>query len=167
MEYKIIPPRSRESTFDCYRLHLFMRHIALHKVFFFFLSFPPSWMTLSEWLLEILPLPNRMQYYNMNLVFIKRTLPIFCGNVWSKTGDLIYRVTKFWLGTRVTVKLCPDVAKIQSLRGSLSHSCSPLQFPLWTCHLINNIMTDRWYECCMMGSEVQIYIYRIVCCSLS
>lgn len=32
--YKTIPLQSRDSTFDCYRLHLFMRHIPLCKVFF-------------------------------------------------------------------------------------------------------------------------------------
>ncbi len=157
MGYKTIPLQSRESTFDCYRLHLFMRHIPLCKVFF--LPLPRSWLTLSECFLEILPLPKRMQYYNINLVFIQRTWHIYflgmCG--WgpgSKTGDLIYVVKKsFWLGTRVTVKLCPDVAKIQSLK-TLSHNCSPLRFPFWAHHLINNILTDRWTDCCMLGSEL-------------
>lgn len=145
MGYKM-PLQSRESTFDCYRLHLFMRHIPLRTVFF--LSFPWFWLTLREWLLEILPLPIHMQYY-MNIVFIQRTLLIYflgvCG--WGpgiKTGDLIYVVKKtFWLGTRVTVKLCPDVAKIQSLK-TLSHNCFPLQLPLQTHHLINTDWQMDW-----------------------
>ena len=87
MGYKTTPPQSRESTFDCYRLHLFMRHEPLRKVFF--LSLPWSWLTLSECLLEILPLPKCMQYYNMNLVFIQRTSHIYflgmCG--WGPASE--------------------------------------------------------------------------------
>lgn len=129
--------RALSTVTDC--TCLWDTYLYIKCLFFLILSLI---LTLSEWLLDILLLPHCMQYYNMNLVFIKRTLPIFSGNVWSKTRDLIYLVTKFWPGTRVTVKLCPDVAKIQSLRGSLSHNCSPLQSPLWTCHLINNTVTD-------------------------
>lgn len=48
MGYTTIPLQSRESTFDCYRLHLFMRHIPLCKVFFL----PsPQILTDFEWML--------------------------------------------------------------------------------------------------------------------
>lgn len=57
-----------------------------------------------------------MQYYN--ILFFIQMPPSICvlwicgyGGLGSETVDLIYVV-----GTRVTVKLCPDVAKIQSLK---------------------------------------------------
>lgn len=158
MGYKIIPLTSRESTFDCYRLHLFMRHYPCVKCFFY--PFPgPDWLWVNA-SLTYSHNPNVCSIINSNLVFIQRTLHtiyIFweCvgGSLGNKTGDHIYVVKGFWIGTQATVIFCPDVAKIQSLK-TLSHNCSPQRFPLCTHHFNNNILTDRWTDCCMLGSEL-------------
>lgn len=105
----------------------------------FFYPHSMSKLTPSERILEMTPSPKRMQYCNINLVFIQSTQHLYVLGMsgcspGSQTRDLIFRVnTCFWQGTRVTVKLWPDVAKIQSLK-TLNHNCEGVL--LWCATLL-------------------------------
>lgn len=91
-----------------------------------------SWLTLSDCFFEILPLPNRMQYYSIDLVFIQRTtysIYIFWECVGGAQGIYLCGWNIFEEAQRWLLAF-PDVAKLQSSKP-LSIICCPQWFLHW------------------------------------